>query len=350
MKTVSIRVAQGVGVVLIIVLVAVGLHYRSATTRVVLEKGETTEFLIPKGAGWNEIVGRLESAGVVSDAATFRVWARLNDLPSEVHAGSFILEGPMRWRDVADALRSGGQPRDVRITFVEGWTIFHMADHVEAEGLVERSEFLEAATDRASLKDAGLGDHETFEGYLFPDTYRFREDVSAETVVDRMFSKWRDVWSDISRESGEQLDRLTEQYGFERHDFVTLASIVEVETSVDQERPKVAKVIYNRLDTSMRLQTDPTCVYGPDTYDEVPRPSHCKDPENRYSTYTHDGLPPGPIANPGRASLRAALNPSQAPGADDLLFYVAKRDGSGRHHFSTTYAEHRRAVNRYLRD
>jgi UPF0755 protein len=350
LTAVSIRVAQGVGIVLVVAIVALGLHYRSATRSLVLQEGESAEFLIPKGSSWDAIVERLESSGVIQDPATFRVWARLTELPPEVKAGSFVLEGPMRWRDVAEALRRGGQPRDIRVTFLEGWTIYHIADHLEAEGVLERSSFLEAATDPPALEAAGLEDHRSFEGYLFPDTYRFRKGVSADTVVQRMHGTWKEVWKDVAEGSIKQLEQLRERYGFDRHDFVTLASIVEVETSVDEERPMVARVIYNRLDASMRLQTDPTCVYGPETYDDVPRPSHCKDPDNPYSTYTHDGLPPGPIANPSRASLQAALNPSEAEGADELLFYVAKRDGTGRHYFSTSYAEHRRAVDRFLRD
>ncbi|MFB6373202.1 MAG: endolytic transglycosylase MltG, partial [Bradymonadaceae bacterium] len=177
------------------------------------------------------------------------------------------------------------------------------------KGLVGRDAFLQAARDRQLLEEFGIGG-ESFEGYLYPDTYRFAENTTAPHIVRRMHERWKGVWKTIKHEHAESLGRLRQTYGFDRHDLVTLASLVEAETRLKSERPIVARVMLNRIDEGMRLQTDPTCVYGPDTYDKVPTPDLCNDPSNRYSTYVIDGLPPGPIGNPGRTSLAAALDPA----------------------------------------
>ncbi|CAN0576160.1 unnamed protein product [Laminaria digitata] len=142
---------------------------------------------------------------------------------------------------------------------------------------------------------------------------------------------------------------MTNTHAFTAHDVVILASIVERETNHDPERDLVARVFLNRLERDMRLQTDPTCVYGEETYDKIPSPTYCKNPLNRYSTYIIDGLPPGPISNPGLASLKASLIPANSDDARRYLFFVAKRDGSGAHHFTRTFAEHREAIKKYLK-
>lgn len=332
-------------------LVAAGalfIHYRAVTRAVVLEESRRISFVIPEGAGWNAIVDRLDEVGLVENRLYFEAWARMRGLPRQVRAGSFDLEGPLRWSTLAERLAEGGKARDLRVTFPEGFTIFHMADRVDKVGLAGREAFLEAARDDALLEKWDIrGD--SFEGYLFPDTYRFRPDARVTVVIERMHRRWREIWGEVAEAHRQEYAAIQREYGFDRHDVVTLASIAEAETSVSAELPLVARVIYNRLDRPMRLQTDPTCVYGEETYLDVPSPGSCKDPTNTYSTYVIDGLPPGPIGNPGRHSLAAALNPSDAPEAADYLFYVAKRDGTGRHHFSETYREHRRAVRRFLK-
>jgi UPF0755 protein len=138
---------------------------------------------------------------------------------------------------------------------------------------------------------------------------------------------------------------LRARYGVTARDVITLASLVEKEAADRAEGPRIAGVFYNRLAAGMRLQTDPTLVYHPDRFGAKPTPAHRRDRSNPYNTYAFDGLPPGPICNPGPAALRAALQPER----HDLLYFVARRDGSGRHAFARTYAEHRGNVQRFLR-
>ncbi|MFW5967247.1 MAG: endolytic transglycosylase MltG, partial [Persicimonas sp.] len=252
------------------------------------------------------------------------------------------------YADLAEALARGGRAEHHEITLAEGATIFHMADYLDEEGIVERDGFLEAARDPRALALAGL-EAESFEGYLFPDTYQVREDVGADEIIELAHARWQAVWLSIQAQHEESLEELVDEHGLDRHELVTLASLVERETASDEERPIVARVFLNRLEEGMPLQSDPTCVYGEDTYDKAPTPDLCKDSLNRYSTYVEDGLPPGPVANPSRASLAAVADPSDDPDAMEYLYFVARRDGTQRHHFSKNFEEHKRAIQRYLR-
>jgi len=327
---------------------AVYLDYRSAVESSVLRDAETRAVTIPEGAEWSETRKILRSAGLVEHPVYFEIWARTNGLPREVGAGTHYLEGPLTMRSLGEALASGGVPGEIRVTFPEGISMFGMADLVEERGLAERDEFLAAARDRELLSQAGL-EAESFEGYLFPETYRFREEVDPEEIVWRLHQQWKTVWEETLEEHPSALARFAEARDLGRHELVTLASIVQAETSVDEERPVVARVMLNRLEASMKLQADPTCVYGPDRYDRAPTPVLCRDSANEYSTYVVDGLPPGPIGNPGRASLEAVLDPASDAASGSYLYYCARRDGTGRHVFSSTYEEHKRAVRKHLK-
>ncbi|MFP4596661.1 MAG: endolytic transglycosylase MltG [Persicimonas sp.] len=324
------------------------VHYRSYIDRDVLDEGESKTLVIPKNTAWPEVVSILRDTRLVERPTYFEYWARRKHLPAAVKAGTYELSGPLDLQGLADELRQGGLVDETEVIFREGLTIFHMADLVDEMGLADRQDFLRAARNTDELAAAGI-QADSFEGYLFPDSYRFRKGTSATEIVRKMHGRWQAVWMSLEEQYAEGIETLEEDYDFDRHDIVTLASIVERETGAGAERETIARVFLNRIDRDMRLQTDPTCVYGEDTYKEVPRPKYCKDPLNRYSTYIIDGLPPGPIANPGRASMAAALNPSTEPEATRYLFFVARRDGTQRHYFSKTFAEHKRAIRRFLR-
>lgn len=334
-------------VVTVVVAVAV-VQYVQFQDRPVLESGETATLVIPNGTSWPGVVERAEEAGVIESALMFDAWGRRSGLAEEVRAGTFHLQGPLELEDLAKMLRQGGRADEVVITFQEGLTIFDIADRVEEIGLAEREEFLRQVR-RTEHYDWTSEQMESLEGYLFPDTYRFYQGSGAEEVVDRLVRRWKDEAS-LFDEYADEMERLSEEYGFERHDVVIMASLIEKETGVDSERDLIARVFYNRLERGMQLQTDPTCVYGESTYQRTPTPELCRDPLNRYSTYVIDDLPPGPIANPGRASLEAALMPRQGEEFTDYLYFVSRRDGSGEHYFSTNYADHREAIDRFLRD
>jgi UPF0755 protein len=190
---------------------------------------------------------------------------------------------------------------------------------------------LELARDQDYLRELGIK-AASMEGYLFPDTYRFARGLSARAILGRMFRHFKGVWRPLAKAAGKS--------GMSRLQAVTLASIIERETSVDDERTLVSAVYHNRLKRGMPLQADPTVIYGMDDFDgNLTKADLHKD--NPYNTYTRPGLPPGPICSPGSASLYAAVHPAPVK----YLYFVAKGDGS--HHFSAAYREHVNAVNRF---
>jgi UPF0755 protein len=215
---------------------------------------------------------------------------------------------------------------------------------LESVNLVTRNAFLDAARSSELLTELNVS-ADSFEGYLFPDTYRFSRNTGAEAIIRRMNARFEEVYQELQSTNPAAED----VQDFSKHQIVTLASLIEKETRATHERPLISRVFLNRLEKKMKLQTDPTCVYGEETYREVPHPRYCRDRLNRYSTYVIDGLPPGPIASPGRASLKAALQPDTSPEAKTYLFFVARRDGSGAHHFTRTYDEHKKLVKKYLK-
>lgn len=314
-----------------------------------LPAGQTREVTIPAGASWRATLDALDRAGVLAGRAVYAdARGRLDDVPAHVRAGTLTLTGPLDWAGLTRALRRGGRG-GADVTIPEGWTIFHIAARMEAQGITSRQAFLDAARDRAAMTAAGLpATAESFEGYLWPDTYQLNPNTPAPRVVARLHARWQAQWRALQAEHPDALAAYRRVHGMTPHQVLTLASLVERESAHAPERPIIARVFLNRLRQKMRLQTDPTCVYREDLYQEKPSPQTCKDATSRYSTYVIDGLPPGPIASSGRAALAATLVPSQDPAHRALLYFVARRDGSGAHVFSRTHAEHRAAIKAHL--
>ena len=252
-------------------------------------------------------------------------------------------------------------PRPVRleatVVLREGWTLFDLARELERQGVCEARDFVAAATDPVLVRGLGLPADDA-EGFLFPATYRLAVPTPAPRIVTRLVRTWHERAGRLLEQRAERVAAVGRRLGRDgRLALVTIASMVEAETAVADERPRVASVIWNRLDgldpALTRLQVDPTASYG---CRRLPRLASCAryggrgpatrtmlaDAANPYNTYRREGLPPGPIGNPGLASLRAALDPERTA----YLFYVARGDGSGRHTFSRTYEEHRRAAAR----
>lgn len=347
------RLTVSLAIVAVIVGISAGLlamrHYQAFEEARVLESGEATTLEIPSNTSWPGVVDLVEREGVVDSGLFFDVWGRRTGLAEEVRAGTLYLEGPLTLDEFGDLLRRGGLAEDLAVTLPEGLTIFEVAARLEEAGVSDYDQALDSL--RRTDGYEWLPERaESLEGYLFPDTYRFADGVSIRVVVDRLLERWEEVAGRLFEEYEDEFRHLRREFGFDRHDVVIMASIIERETSVGGERDVISRVFYNRLQRGMLLQTDPTCVYGEDTFDLQPTPAHCRDPDNRYSTYVVEGLPPGPIANPGVASLEAALVPSDDPEAREYLYFVSRNDGSGEHYFSTNYAEHRRAIDRFLRD
>lgn len=291
---------------------------------------------LPAGTTVSAMADRLVAAGVVPDAMTFRIAARLSGQERRLQAGEYRFIDAATPFEIVDRL-ARGDVFTMPLTFREGLTIREMATVFEASGLGTAEEFRAAATRAELIRDLDAR-ADDLEGYLFPSTYTFSRQTTADQLVETMVTEF-------SRAFDAALRAEADAQGMSVRDVVTLASVVERETAVPAERPMVASVFLNRLRIGMPLQTDPTVIYammragrwnGNITRNDLQM-------DHPYNTYRNRGLPPGPIAAPGRASLEAVLRPADVP----YLYFVSRNDGT--HVFSSTLAEHNRAVNEYQR-
>jgi len=289
---------------------------------------------IPSGTGTAEIRRRLVEAGVVSDDLAFRAALMWTGQSRALKAGEYRFDRPMSVVEVVEKLARGdvyGHP----ITFPEGLTIREMAEIVESHGFGKAEEFIKAARDGSLVNDLDPAAKD-LEGYLFPETYTLPRGTPVATLVSLMVDRFRDTYTALEAKRGGQADLSTRQ-------IVTLASLVEKETGKAEERPLVAAVYRNRLTRNMAMQADPTVVYAlvkAGTYDGNIRKGDLSF-DSPYNTYKYAGLPPGPIASPGRAAIEAALAPADV----EYLYFVSKNDGS--HAFAETLAKHNANVQEY---
>lgn len=295
---------------------------------------------VPPGAAVAAIARRLEAAGIVERAWIFRVAVWQRGAALSLKAGEYRFDRPLSPVQVVDKLVRG----DVylrTITFPEGLTMAEMSEIFAAQGFGSAADFLKAAGDATLLGDLdpAAGD---LEGYLFPDTYALPRRAAARDLVALMIRRFRDV-TGAHGASGGALGERARQAGRTVREVVTLASLVEKETSRDEERPIVAGVYANRLRLGMGLQCDPTVIYALKRQGKWTGNLTRSDlqVDSPYNTYRYAGLPPGPIAAPGRASLEAALAPAEVP----YLYFVSRNDGS--HVFATTLEEHNRNVRQF---
>ncbi len=286
---------------------------------------------VAPGESFGMLSARLEKAGVITSDIRFKIMARLSGDDKRLRAGEYVLSTAMSPLEIIDILASGKVLLH-RLTIPEGYTIDQVAAEVEKAGLASAEEFSRLARDPSLVAELQL-EGPSLEGYLFPDTYHFPREATARGIITTMVSAYQSLVTDEWRNRARELD-------LSMHDIVTLASIIEKETGDPSERPIIASVFHNRLKKRMRLESDPTVIYGIASFDGNITRRHLSS-ATPYNTYVIRGLPPGPIANPGRAALEAALYPAQT----DYLFFVSKKDGT--HYFSKTIAEHTEAVRKY---
>ncbi len=297
-------------------------------------------FTIHPGQSVTEVAQNLEAVGLIRDAFLFRAYVRYRGLDREIEAGEYTLNKTMTIPQIAEALRSGRKAEwTVRIR--EGLRLEEVAEAIAAQTHLSAQAVLESArhglrwrADFPFLADLPPG--ATLEGYLFPDTYRLARDATAEDIIRRMLENF-------GRKMTPEKIAAARARGLSLHQVVTLASIVEREAALPEERPLIASVFLNRLAAGMKLDADPTVQYAlgyqPDqkTWWKSPLTLDDLQVDSPYNTYRYPGLPPGPIANPGLASIEAVLNPA----ATDYLYFMAdciKKDGS--HWFARTQEEH----------
>src|SRR5215472_15224158 len=287
---------------------------------------------VPEGYGIGQIGKQLEQAGVVRSATLLKYYATLRGVAARVDAAEYEFPPNQTLSEVVDRLASGGRPPVVWVTIPEGYTAREIAHRLEAAQLTSAAAFEDVAAHNSLLIDGSLT--RGLEGYLYPDTYQVRRGTAPEDIAALMTDQFR---KKLPKDAARQARKL----GFSLPDIVTLASIIEREAKIDAERRLMAGVYYNRLKRGMPLEVDATIEYALPEHKTVLHQGDLTI-DSPYNTYTHTGLPPTPIANPGARSIAAAFDPAHT----DYLYYVYA--GNGHHHFSKTLEEQNAAVRRYL--
>lgn len=326
-------------------LLALYLRFRAADIEKPAGDDPTlVNFTIAQGETAATVAQRLEEAGLVSDGALFRWYMRYHGVDSRLEAGDYQLAQTMTMPEIAEVLQHA-QMEEVVIRVIEGWRAEQVAEMLERKGLVSADEFMHVVRTGqfpySALADRPAGS--TLEGYLFPDTYRVAINADATAIVDTMVSTFDQRFDSTRRAQAAAK-------GMSIFQVVTLASIVEREAVVAEERPLIAAVYLNRLQKGMYLQADPTVQYAlgyqPSTgqWWLLPLPIEAlSETISTYNTYLNPGLPPGPICSPSLASIDAVLNPAET----DYLYFYSKGDGT--HAFARTYEEHLRNQALYQR-
>ena len=273
----------------------------------------------------------LRQANLIKSRLKFILISRIKGLDKHLKAGEYLLSAAMPPRQILEIMVKG-EVNLHKLTVPEGYSIPQIAVLVENTNFGSKIDFIKTATDTVLASKNGIV-AATFEGYLFPDTYFFPREVAMEQIISAMVNRF---WSVFTTEWKVRAKDL----GFTVHQIVTLASIIEKETGAAFERPIISSVFHNRLKKKMRLESDPTVIYGIKNFDGNLTRKHLNT-HTPYNTYKIRGLPAGPIANPGRASLEAALYPERSV----FIYFVSKKDNT--HYFSTNLKEHNQAVRKY---
>jgi UPF0755 protein len=287
--------------------------------------------VIPDGSTFQYVAALLEREGLIKNRAVFVLIGKSQSADRKVQAGEYELNPGMTPAEILSKLLNG-EVLLHPLTIPEGLTITQIADVVPQLGLTDRMEFLRLAKDREFVASLGIK-AETLEGYLYPDTYKFPRPIEAREVLMAMVEQLRQV-------VGPDLLARMQELKMTMHEVLTLASIIEKETGSGGERPEISAVFHNRLKKHIPLQSDPTVIYGLPAFDGNLHKKDLSSP-SPYNTYRVQGLPPGPIANPGIEAIRAALYPSDSRS----LYFVSRNDGT--HQFSATLIEHNKAVEKY---
>jgi UPF0755 protein len=297
------------------------------------DKTETAIVVVPKGSSVEEINGILAGADLVQKDMRFLILARYLGLAAKLQAGEFALHLGQTPQELLEELATA-KPIQHAVTIREGLTIVEIAETFADDGWCEAEEFIRLAGDPDFLKSLGLGSHKNLEGYLYPDTYYLtRKGHSIADLLRMQVRHFFEVWSEIETVAPLELTP---------YEVLILASMVEKETAKPAERPIIAGVFINRLKKGMRMQSDPTVMYGVKNFSGSLTRKDLKTP-TPYNTYTLKRLPAGPISNPGKAALMAVLNPKESK----FYYFVSKNDGS--HKFSKTLREHNRGVQKFQR-
>lgn len=283
---------------------------------------------ISSGTSAWQISKALAQEHIITDAPAFMAFALLTKKARNLQAGTYVFEGRHYPFEVMDILYKGRSLR-YKITVPEGSDILEIGDILTTTGMFSRSEFIKAAQSRKTAEFFSL-DAPSMEGFLYPDTYYLGPNMTSLEIMARMVRRYRQVYTPHMHTRAQRL-------GLNDCEVMTLASVIEKEAQSASEKPIIASVFYNRLRRGMPLQSDPTAIYGIEGFRRDITPEDLRR-DSPYNTYLNKGLPPGPICNPGKDAILAALWPAQT----SHLYFVSK--GDGHHYFSTSFKEHNAAI------
>lgn len=289
---------------------------------------------IPRGSSFRVVMDSLESTGAIRSRLAFKIAGRLLGYTREVKVGKYLFASGLSNLDILNDLKEGKSRMIIAVSIPEGWRMESIARKFARELGVDSTRILARCRDSVFVRRFGI-EANTLEGYLLPETYNFYWQTDEQEIVERMTTSFRNFFVDSLRKRADDLNLTTQKV-------LALASIIEGESGVDAERPMIAGVYWNRLRKNMRLEADPTVQY---VIPNGPRRLLYADYkyDSPYNTYLNYGLPPGPINNPGKASILAALYPEK----HEYLYFVAT--GVGGHRFSRTYSEHQKAIKVFRR-
>jgi UPF0755 protein len=330
LKTILLR-ATVIAVLIVAGIAAFFLHLQHYAQTPASPEGADRVISIPAGQSFSQTAATLAKAGIIDHPNKFKIVARLKGYDKKLQAGEYTLSATLSPVQILQKMVNG-EVRLYRLTVPEGLNIHQIAELVDEAGLASKSNFVAAATSAEFAHQRGLN-ADTFEGYLFPETYFFPKNTAVKAIISTMANRFWEIF-------GPGWQKRAAQLGFSNHQIVILASIIEKETGAPFERPLISSVFHNRLNRKMRLESDPTVIYGLDNFDGNLKRKHLEAP-TPYNTYKRSGLPAGPIANPGKESLEAALYPADTK----FIYFVSKKDHT--HQFSTNFKDHQRAVQKY---
>jgi UPF0755 protein len=289
--------------------------------------------IVPERATFRQVATQLKRHKLIANRLTFTLLAKLNSADRRIIPGEYAFHAGMRPEEILTKLLNGSVVLH-QVTIPEGLMAVQIADVLEEKGLGKAQEFVKLVHDSEFIRSLEV-DAASLEGYLFPDTYRFPRNLPTKEIIATMVNGlWRTFTPEM-RGRAKDLNMTV-------HQVLTLASVIEKESSVEQEQGLVSGVFHNRLKRRIRLQSDPTVIYGLRAFDGNLKKRHLAE-YSPYNTYRIVGLPPGPIASPGAGAIRAALYPVPST----YLYFVSRNNGT--HEFSSTLAEHNRAVHKYQR-
>lgn len=294
---------------------------------------QSTILEIPEGMTLRQLAARLEQERLIRSQLAFMLLGKLTRADRHIQVGEYAVHAGMRPRDMLAEFMSG-QVVLHAVTIPEGYTVVELAQVFAQQGVADPETLIGLAHDREFIRSLDI-EAASLEGYLFPDTYKFARRTKPRKILKEMVQGLRNVLTPDLRQRAQEIH-------MSLHQVLTLASVIEKETGVAEEREMISSVFHNRLRRGIPLQSDPTVIYGLEYFDGNIRKKDL-DSKSPYNTYRYRGLPPGPIANPGLGSIRAALYPAPTR----HLYFVSRNDGT--HQFSSTLAEHNRAVDKYQR-